>query len=113
MSSKKPNPYHKVIEILTGGPINYQGMVHVLAKHFPAVFVKVSGMVVQDPNRSIKYGVYEVDTTASWYKEAYDIAIRPYTAGMPYGKISAIKLVREKTGMGLREAKDFVEKYFL
>jgi hypothetical protein len=112
MSEKRTNPYHKVIEILTSGPINYQGMVHMLAKHFPAVFVKVVGML-DHSSRIIKHESYEVDTTAPWYKEAREIATRPYTDGIRSGKIGAIKLVREKTGMGLKEAKDFVEKYLI
>lgn len=49
------NPYHKVIDILTNGPLNYKAITHTLAKHFPDVFLKVNSMIVEGPNRIIHH----------------------------------------------------------
>lgn len=46
---------------------------------------------------------------ANLTKEAYDRAVQAYRDG---NKVSAIKEVRNDTGLGLKDAKDFVEEYF-
>jgi len=78
--------YAKAIDILVGSTVDYKAICIELAKQNPELFCDLAA-----PSRG-----------NSWQKEVVDLVRSNQT-------VSAIKLCREKTGFGLKEAKDVID----
>ena len=94
-----PNPYADVIDIITTiEPNDYKKLVVIIAKSNPSVLIKACkrlGIVYKDTDCQ-----YENEP---WFKEV--IAL------LRQNKIVyAVKEIREKTGKGLKESKDMMDK---
>jgi hypothetical protein len=102
--SNKPDPYPRVVEILmSDNPINFKGMCTLLASKHPDMFIKMWEATPHQPP-----------------------AVKPTQQLQQYGgsttvlglcksgeKVQAIKLLRNITGLGLKESKDVVDNVFL
>jgi len=78
--------YAKAIDILVGSTVDYKAICIELAKQNPELFCNLAA-----PSRS-----------NSWQKEVVDLVRSNQT-------VSATMLCREKTGFGLKEAKDIID----
>jgi ribosomal protein L7/L12 len=90
---KRTENFKKAIEYLTGPGLDLKAVIIEIAKTNPAVFC-----------RAVERAKYPA---AKWRRQAEALVL----AGK---KINAIKLCRENTGLGLKEAKemiDFFEQY--
>lgn len=84
--------YAKAIDILMGPAVDFKAMCIELAKQNPELFCSLVSTVSQAmPVKDNK-----------WYKEAVQ-----FVRGQQM--VSAVKLCREKTGFGLKEAKDIID----
>lgn len=85
----KRNYYAEAIDILTSTSMEYRKVIFEIAKSHPAIFVKA-------------------------YKKAYPdigLTLKDYAALIHDNQpIAAIKLYRERTGLGLKESKEFIDK---
>jgi hypothetical protein len=81
--------YAQAIDILMGTPVDFKAMCIELAKQNPELFCHLAAQAAPSKDNA-------------WHKEA----LRFMREG---NKIGAIKLCREKTGFGLREAKDIID----
>jgi uncharacterized coiled-coil protein SlyX len=69
---------------------------------------------LQSDNYKLTYGGQTPEETANAYmaRQGVEVCNRPYVSpDVLSGRIAAIKVVREITGWGLKESKDFVEAY--
>ena len=86
---KQVNYYAQTIDIITSNTLEYKKIVQEIAKTSPSVFVKAFQKVYPNIERDdLEY-------------------IELLKQGL---KIQAIKLRREKTGEGLREAKSYIDQ---
>lgn len=81
--------YAKAIDILMGPAVDFKAMCIELAKQNPELFCSLAAGAA--PSRDNK-----------WHKEAIQ-----FVRGQQM--VSAVKLCREKTGFGLKEAKDIID----
>lgn len=87
MSSNNSLYYKKAINILMDGDVDFKKLGVALAQTNPKLFIQL----VDDPN------VFR--PVEQWHRDVKHLTC----AGR---KVEAIKLIREKTGFGLKEAKD-------
>lgn len=87
MSSNNTQYFQKAIDVLMNENIDYKKVCIALAQTNPKLFIKL----VDDPN------VFK--PVEEWHRE-----VKRHMIGVR--KVEAIKLIREKTGFGLKEAKD-------
>ena len=85
--------YQKAIDLLMTGTVDYKGIAIGLAKHSPDLFVTLAGKPIRSD------------------KEILDATLIELRQGA--GTVAAIKHQREKTGMGLKESKDYVDALWL
>lgn len=81
--------YRQAIDIIVANQLNYEDLGVALAKENPALFVK---LVAQQKD-------VDVPGVEQWQRDVYSHIIGG-------NMVNAIKLTREKTGFGLKEAKD-------
>lgn len=81
--------YEKVVSILTTQHVDFDAVGRKLAQEFPIIFTAL------------------VENGGNW-KAKVKCAVNE----IGVGRISAVKLVREHTGWGLRESKDWVDAEF-
>lgn len=87
--------YAQVIDVLTCGDVDYKSVAIALAKACPEVFMEiVGGKHTSSIQNSTEYSKFNAEILHLMQSNQ---------------KVSAVKKCREVTGMGLKEAKDYVE----
>lgn len=107
------SPYEKAIDVLLSG-YDSKAIAILLAKKHPAIFLDLHG---QSRNTTVPsgpipraVGAAERDAaTPKPFEQWHSDVVNLLRSGG--NKVAAIKLIREKTGLGLKEAKDLADIY--
>jgi ribosomal protein L7/L12 len=93
--------YSRVIDLIADDKINHCSISLALAKANPKVFLAIHDAVNSVGVEQERYRLESSARNIILGLDAYD---------GNHGKIPAIKFIRDKAGLGLKEAKDLVEK---
>jgi hypothetical protein len=93
--------YGRVIDLIVDDKVDHRGISLALAKANPKIFLAIHDTVNSVGVEQERYRLESATRNIILGLDVYD---------GNHGKIPAIKFIRDKTGLGLREAKDLVEK---
>lgn len=105
--------YGKAIDLLTNGVIDYKQMAIALARNAPVAFVKLAqaqgAKSFQTATKAERNSLLSLEErTLAEARQRLHVVIRTAIAT---GVVTAIKAVRELTGWGLKDAKDYVDAW--
>lgn len=98
---KQHEHYSKAIDILVDEDLDWKAIVVGLAKKAPDLFVKLA----EELSPRMGPRMFNVEPDLQLYTQVgEELKLR--------GKVPAIKMLRNATGCGLKEAKDYVEQAY-